>query len=206
MSTTTLVRGRLGETVARPDGIPKVTGEFAYSSDLNVPGMLHGATLRSPHAHARILSIDIAAALKLPGVHAVLTHDDVKGLPGLQQQGPASAGLPPNSAQAAAAQQHAQSAQAGAQPQPAGGQGPQQGYPPPMPYYNPYPQSQYYGTPYNYGYGVPQPFVKYPTMFQPGPPAPGSARGSSRSAPAPATPRTCGAVTPTTTPTPPGMT
>ena len=41
--------------------------------------MLHGATLRSPHAHARILSIDIAAALKLPGVHAVLTHDDVPG-------------------------------------------------------------------------------------------------------------------------------
>ena len=79
MSTTTLVRGRLGETVARPDGVPKVTGEFAYSSDLNVPGMLHGATLRSPHAHARILSIDIAAALKLPGVHAVLTHDDVPG-------------------------------------------------------------------------------------------------------------------------------
>jgi CO/xanthine dehydrogenase Mo-binding subunit len=79
MSATTLVRGRLGETVERPDGIPKVTGEFAYSSDLNVPGMLHGATLRSPHAHARILSIDIAAALALPGVHAVLTHDDVPG-------------------------------------------------------------------------------------------------------------------------------
>ncbi|MDX6599243.1 MAG: hypothetical protein QOE87_3130, partial [Gaiellales bacterium] len=79
MSTTTQVRGRLGETVERPDGIPKVTGEFAYSSDLNVPGMLHGATLRSPHAHARILSIDLAAALELPGVHAVLTHDDVPG-------------------------------------------------------------------------------------------------------------------------------
>ena len=79
MSTTQLVRGRLGETVERPDGIPKVTGEFAYSSDLNVPGMLHGATLRSPHAHARIVSIDMAAALKLPGVHAVLTHDDVPG-------------------------------------------------------------------------------------------------------------------------------
>ena len=59
--------------------MPKVTGEFAYSSDLNVPGMLHGATLRSPHAHARILSIDISAALALPGVHAVLTHADVPG-------------------------------------------------------------------------------------------------------------------------------
>ena len=41
--------------------------------------MLHGATLRSPHAHARIVSIDIAAALALPGVHAVLTHADVPG-------------------------------------------------------------------------------------------------------------------------------
>ena len=59
MSTTELVRGRIGETVERIDGIPKVTGEFAYSSDLNVPGMLHGATLRSPHAHARIVAIDI---------------------------------------------------------------------------------------------------------------------------------------------------
>ena len=79
MSTTELVAGRIGESVERIDGIPKVTGEFAYSSDLNVPGMLHGATLRSPHAHARIVSIDIGPALKLPGVHAVLTHDDVPG-------------------------------------------------------------------------------------------------------------------------------
>ena len=79
MSTTQLVRGRIGESVERPDGVPKVTGEFAYSSDLRAPGMLHGATLRSPHAHARIVSVDIAAALKLPGVHAVLTHDDVRG-------------------------------------------------------------------------------------------------------------------------------
>ena len=79
MSTTQLVRGRIGEIVERPDGVPKVSGEFAYSSDLSVPGMLHGATLRSPHAHARILSIDIAAALALPGVHAVLTHADVPG-------------------------------------------------------------------------------------------------------------------------------
>ena len=79
MSTTQLVRGRIGETVERHDGVPKVTGEFAYSSDLNVPGMLHGATLRSPHAHARILSIDISKAVALPGVHAVLTHADVPG-------------------------------------------------------------------------------------------------------------------------------
>ena len=79
MSTTELVRGRIGETVERPDGRPKVTGEFAYSSDLTAPGMLHGATLRSPHAHARIVSLDVTPARALPGVHAVLTHADVPG-------------------------------------------------------------------------------------------------------------------------------
>jgi CO/xanthine dehydrogenase Mo-binding subunit len=71
--------GRVGELVPRADGIPKVTGEFAYSSDLQAAGMLWGQTLRSPHAHARIVSIDISAALRVEGVHAVLTQDDVPG-------------------------------------------------------------------------------------------------------------------------------
>ncbi len=71
--------GRIGEVVPRGDGIPKVTGEFEYSSDLQAAGMLWGHTLRSPHAHARILSIDVSEALRLEGVHAVLTHDDVPG-------------------------------------------------------------------------------------------------------------------------------
>jgi len=71
--------GTVGEVVPRADGIPKVKGEFAYSSDLIAPGMLWGHTLRSPHAHARILSIDISEALSMPGVHAVLTHQDVPG-------------------------------------------------------------------------------------------------------------------------------
>jgi CO/xanthine dehydrogenase Mo-binding subunit len=71
--------GRVGERVERLDAPPKVKGEFAYASDLVAPGMLWGHTVRSPHAHARILSIDISAAVSMPGVHAVLTHDDVPG-------------------------------------------------------------------------------------------------------------------------------
>ncbi|MFL5919135.1 MAG: molybdopterin cofactor-binding domain-containing protein, partial [Gaiellaceae bacterium] len=71
--------GRVGEIVPRADGIPKVTGEFAYSSDLQAAGMLWGHTLRSPHPHARITGIDISAAVGMPGVHAVLTHEDVPG-------------------------------------------------------------------------------------------------------------------------------
>jgi xanthine dehydrogenase D subunit len=69
----------VGVTTTRVDGIPKVTGEFEYSSDMNVEGMLWGATLRSPHPRADIWSIDIAPALAIPGVHAVLTHEDVPG-------------------------------------------------------------------------------------------------------------------------------
>ncbi|MDT7681472.1 MAG: hypothetical protein QOG57_1782 [Pseudonocardiales bacterium] len=75
----TPVRGGVGDSLPRPDGTLKVTGEFAYSSDLWMDGMLHGATLRSPHPRARILGVDITEALKLPGVHAVLTHEDVPG-------------------------------------------------------------------------------------------------------------------------------
>jgi CO/xanthine dehydrogenase Mo-binding subunit len=71
--------GRVGESVRRVDAIPKATGEFAYSSDLFAAGMLWGHTLRSPHAHARIVEIDISGALTSPGVHAVLTHQDVPG-------------------------------------------------------------------------------------------------------------------------------
>jgi CO/xanthine dehydrogenase Mo-binding subunit len=64
---------------ARADAPPKVQGAFAYASDLSVPGMLYGHTLRSPHAHAGIVEIDISEALTVPGVHAVLTHADVPG-------------------------------------------------------------------------------------------------------------------------------
>jgi CO/xanthine dehydrogenase Mo-binding subunit len=71
--------GRVGESVKRVDGIPKTTGQFAYSSDLWAAGMLWGHTLRSQHAHARIVDLDLADALTSPGVHAVLTHADVPG-------------------------------------------------------------------------------------------------------------------------------
>src|SRR5205085_1834224 len=71
--------GRVGESARRTDAVPKVTGEFAYSSDAYAAGMLWGRTVRSPHAHARIRSIDVSEALTMPGVHAVLTHEDVPG-------------------------------------------------------------------------------------------------------------------------------
>jgi CO/xanthine dehydrogenase Mo-binding subunit len=73
------VLGWIGESVRRADGTPKTTGAFEYASDLQAAGMLWGHTLRSPHAHARVRAIDLSAALTMPGVHAVLTHDDVPG-------------------------------------------------------------------------------------------------------------------------------
>src|SRR5213593_2540458 len=76
---TTVRRGHAATLTRRQDSIPKVTGEFAYSSDLHAAGMLWGQTVRSPHPHARVLGIDVSAALALRGVHAVLTHADVPG-------------------------------------------------------------------------------------------------------------------------------
>jgi len=79
MTVETGIRGGIGQSVRRPDGIPKVKGDFAYSSDLWADGMLWGATLRSPHPRARIRELNIAPALAVRGVHAVLTHEDVPG-------------------------------------------------------------------------------------------------------------------------------
>src|SRR5438309_8350706 len=70
---------RIGESVHRPDGAAKVRGDFVYSSDLRVDGMLWGATVRSPHPYARIASIDTAEAGAMPGVRARLTHAAVPG-------------------------------------------------------------------------------------------------------------------------------
>jgi CO/xanthine dehydrogenase Mo-binding subunit len=74
-----LEHGRVAESIVRSDAVPKVEGEFAFSSDLEAPDMLWGHTVRSPHAHARVGAIDVSAALAMPGVHAVLTHADVPG-------------------------------------------------------------------------------------------------------------------------------
>jgi CO/xanthine dehydrogenase Mo-binding subunit len=71
--------GGIGDNPLRPDGVLKVTGEFAYSSDLWMDDMLWGVTLRSPHPYARIIAVDITEAIKTPGVFAVLTADDVPG-------------------------------------------------------------------------------------------------------------------------------
>lgn len=75
------VRGGVGESADRPDGVAKVTGTFAFVQDLHRDRMLWGATLRSPFAHARITRLDVAPALALRGVHAALTQDDVIGAP-----------------------------------------------------------------------------------------------------------------------------
>ncbi|MFJ3581240.1 molybdopterin cofactor-binding domain-containing protein [Streptomyces sp. NPDC090127] len=69
--------GGIGASTLRPDGTLKVTGEFAYSSDMWHEDMLWGQTLRSTVAHAEIVSVDVSEALTLSGVYAVLTYDDL---------------------------------------------------------------------------------------------------------------------------------
>ena len=66
----------VGKSVTRKDGPTKVTGRAEYTVDVSLPGMLHGKVLRSPHPHARILSIDTTAAERLRGVRAVVTAKD----------------------------------------------------------------------------------------------------------------------------------
>ncbi len=67
----------IGTRPIRPDGVDKVTGRAIYGADLRLPGTLFGAVLRSPHAHARIRSIDTHQAEALPGVKAVITGRDL---------------------------------------------------------------------------------------------------------------------------------
>jgi CO/xanthine dehydrogenase Mo-binding subunit len=76
MATTQTERTWIGKEVNRKEDPALLRGTARYTNDVELPGMLHAAVLRSPHAHARIVSIDTSEARKLPGVHAVLTGAD----------------------------------------------------------------------------------------------------------------------------------
>jgi hypothetical protein len=67
----------IGTRPLRHDGVDKVTGRAKYGADIKLAGMLYGAMLRSPHAHAKILSIDTSRAAALPGVRAIVTSADL---------------------------------------------------------------------------------------------------------------------------------
>jgi CO/xanthine dehydrogenase Mo-binding subunit len=70
----------VGREAVRQDGPARVRGEARYTADVQLPGMLHAAVLRSPHAHARVRRIDLAPALALPGVRAAIGPGEAKGL------------------------------------------------------------------------------------------------------------------------------
>ncbi|MGH7846403.1 MAG: xanthine dehydrogenase family protein molybdopterin-binding subunit, partial [Candidatus Binatia bacterium] len=70
----------VGQSVARVDGVEKVTGKAKFTGDLVVAGMLHGKILRSPYPHARIAAIDTSGAEALAGVAGVITGNDVLDL------------------------------------------------------------------------------------------------------------------------------
>ncbi len=76
---TTTAYQVVGTRPLRPDGVDKVTGRANYGADISLPGMLYGRILRSPHGHARILSIDSSRAEALDGVRCVITHADLPG-------------------------------------------------------------------------------------------------------------------------------
>ena len=79
ISSTGQRHGTLGTSASRPDGVAKVQGGFAFSSDMWADNMLWGATLRSPHPYARVLSIDVSGAYAIDGVSTVVTAADVPG-------------------------------------------------------------------------------------------------------------------------------
>lgn len=70
--------GAIGSRMVRGDAVEKVTGGAVYAEDIRLPRMIYGAVVRSPHAHAKILSIDTAEVLKLPGVKAVVSGRDIE--------------------------------------------------------------------------------------------------------------------------------
>ncbi|MFL7807749.1 MAG: xanthine dehydrogenase family protein molybdopterin-binding subunit, partial [Anaerolineae bacterium] len=72
----------IGSSPQRYDAADKATGRARFGPDVQLPGLLHGKVLRSPHAHARILSIDTSRAEALPGVYAVVTAQDLEQMRG----------------------------------------------------------------------------------------------------------------------------
>src|SRR6202795_4883333 len=81
MTNGTNGQGYVGTRTIRPDGLDKVTGRARFGADFNLAGQLIGRVLRSPHPHARIVSIDTSKAEALPGVKAVITRDDFADQP-----------------------------------------------------------------------------------------------------------------------------
>ncbi|HQV69333.1 MAG TPA: xanthine dehydrogenase family protein molybdopterin-binding subunit [Thermoflexales bacterium] len=79
-ATTAPALSIIGTRPIRPDGVDKVIGRAVYGADVQVAGALHGKVLRSPHAHARIVSINTEKAEKLPGVKAVITGKDLPNI------------------------------------------------------------------------------------------------------------------------------
>src|SRR3954467_2614655 len=75
----------LNRRLTRVDGHVKVSGAAEYTHDKRLPGMLYGRVLRSPHAHARVLSVDASAARRIPGVRAVVGATDEAGVSGANQ-------------------------------------------------------------------------------------------------------------------------
>ena len=69
-----------GRSMPAPAGPDVVRGQARYTFDIEIDGLLHIKLLRSPHAHAKIVAIDSSAALAVPGVHAVLTHEDAPSM------------------------------------------------------------------------------------------------------------------------------
>lgn len=83
----------IGQRIVRPDGVDKVTGRANFGADLALPGMLEAKILRSPHAHARIKSIDTSKAKALPGVKAVITGADFPEADGVADDGEAEVNM-----------------------------------------------------------------------------------------------------------------
>ncbi len=71
----------VGQATVRVDGVERVTGSARYTSDMQLPGMLYAAVARCPHPHARLRSLDTRAAEALPGVRAILTHENAPPIP-----------------------------------------------------------------------------------------------------------------------------